>query len=111
MVTGIWNVDQSEADVVNQHQQPHTCHRPRLHVHRSAMAELISSILENIPNSWHLAAGGPISDGMEVLTNARTFAFVLLKTREDMMMRVRGQGTRGASEMQGAPYLFQKWPT
>ena len=66
------------------------------------MVELISSILGNVPNGWHLGSGGRISIGMEDHTNARAFAFVLLKTREDMMVRVQGQGSRGASEMYAA---------
>jgi len=70
------------------------------------MVESISSILRDVPNGWHLGAGGPISAGMEDYTDARAFAFVLLKMREDMMMRVQGQGTRGASEMYGTPVFI-----
>ena len=98
---GPWHLelDQNAVDAVNQPQPPRTCHRPSLHIRRSAKVEPISSILDNAPQGWHLGVGGAISAGVEDHTDARAFAFVLLKTREDMMMRVQGQGGRGASEM------------
>ena len=50
------------------------------------MVELISQISENVPNGWHLEVRGAFSACERDRTNAPTFAFVLLKTIEDMIV-------------------------